>query len=65
MNVVHSVPKISLESAKLKVYESVPYVSVCVELKSDLKRDVYVVLEVYPGDATRKWRDYCICSCVH
>ena len=43
---------ISLESAKLKVYEADLFISVCVELKSDLKRDVYVSLGVYEGTAT-------------
>ena len=52
--IFHLVPKISLESAELKVYESEAYVSVCVELKSNLKRDVHVALEVYGTDATRK-----------
>ena len=48
------VPEISLESAKFKVYETDLYISVCVELKSDLKRDIYVILEVYGDTATGK-----------
>ena len=46
------VPKISLENAKLKVYEDDLFISVCVELKSNLKRDVYVTLGVYEDTAT-------------
>ena len=44
-----------MESAKFKVYERTDlYISVCVELKSDLKRDIYVILEVYGDTATGK-----------
>ena len=43
-----------MESAKFKVHETDLYISVCVELKSDLKRDIYVILGVYGDTATGK-----------
>ena len=52
--IILSVAEISLEKAELAVYESELYVSVCVELKSDLECDIDVILIVKPIDATRK-----------
>ena len=47
-----SVPEVAFESMLIKVREFDATVSVCVELKSNLKRDADVYLEVFGDSAS-------------